>query len=256
MKRTIQSLVSRIAGLLVAVLASTGFVDSALAIPFTDSNQLNLANRQILSAVSFYHATGGQPNSNVTVTGPIQGATIANFDYSTVTTLNELTLNAPNPTVDRGQTGGSIVGTGPDQPFAVELARSFTFWSGSQLGSLSYAFGSGFANTAVQVQLVGGDTGWDGVMQATANAIIKGTMAGDNNGGTAEILTFNAITNGSGNLVVDLTVTSGNFFGLAGAFVTAEIPPPLVPEPSTFVLLGLGTLAIGSIGRRHRARAA
>lgn len=96
--------------LLSGILASPA---EAITVPFTDSNQLNLSGRNVLSAVSFYDSTPTQVDGGVAVTGTIQGHPITNFDYPLNTTIGELTVSLPNPTTDRGQTGAGSRERGP-----------------------------------------------------------------------------------------------------------------------------------------------
>lgn len=117
------------------------------------------------------------------------------------------------------------------------------------MGSLSYAFGPSLANTAVQVQVVGGEQSWNGVLDIKVGGISQGMLTGDTDVDTADLLTFSNSTDSSGNLVLDVNLDSpaGTFYGIAGVFVTAEVA---VPEPSSAVVLGLGT--IGLVVRRRR----
>ena len=259
--------------LVVACFASMfgiGRSASATTIQFTDSSQLALGGTT-LAAVNFYEAaaqpTGPFSPRGRQVTGTIQGVTFQNSDFvgnddMAFALTAGGTLTADFPFVDDfGSNGrsqdvvGTITGTGADEVNAEDLATAITFLSPAQNGSgkLSFAFGAGQANTDVTVQLVGGDENWDGVMAASVADVVMGTITGDRDRTTSELLTFATTTDNSGNLVIDLTVTSGNFIGLAGVIVSTEPVVPS-PEPSTFGLTALGTLLLVIGRRRQRSR--
>lgn len=238
-----------------AVIGLSASQALAVTIPFTNSNQLNLTNRDVLSAVNFYDSTPVTGGSGQQMTGTIQGVSFLNLDHQTQTVAGALTVSLPHAGDGRGQTGvpTTITGTGADEVPAENLATATTYWNlGGASGSLSYSFGLLNANRPVEVQLIGGDENWSGLLDVKVNAISQGTMQGDTNSSTADLLTFNTVTDSSGNLVLDISVISGNFYGLAAAMVTAEIPPPPpAPEPATLWLLGAGALLVA---RRRRTR--
>lgn len=226
----------------------------AVTILFTDSNQLNLTNRDVLSAVNFYDSTPVTTGSGQQVTGTIQGVSFLNLDHQTQTTAGALTASFPHAGDGRAQNNvdSTITGTGVDEVPAEQLAKALTYWNlGGSAGSLSYSFGLLNANKLVEVQLIGGDENWSGLLDVKIGGISQGTMQGDSSNSTADLLTFNTLTDGAGNLVLDISVISGNFYGLAGAIVTAEIPPPPpAPEPTSLALLAFGALVLA---RRRRS---
>jgi hypothetical protein len=252
MLRTFQATLLLMPAMAVLTLSTSPVL--AVTIPFTNSNQLNLTSRDVLSAVNFYDSTPVTGGSGQQITGTIQGVSFLNLDHQTQTVAGALTVSLPHAGDGRGQPGvtGTITGTGVDETQAENFATALTYWNlGGPTGSLSYSFGLLNANRPVEVQLVGGDENWNGLLDVKIGGISQGTMQGDTNSSTANLLTFSTVTNGLGNLVLDVSVISGNFYGLAGAIVTAEIPPPPpAPEPSSLILLGAGALLVA---RRRRS---
>lgn len=225
----------------------------AAEVQFTNSAQLDLANN--IAAVNFYY---GDPND--AVSGPIQGVNFANFNVSgangVVTPLpgaggHTLTIEFPHTSEPRNQfTSTTITGTGADTLPAQQLASSISYFRDGDTGSMSFAFGSALANRPVDVQIIGGDEGWGGTLTAKIGSTVVGSLSGDGDNTTAELFSFKATTDSSGNLVIGLFGTPGPnpgspFAGIAGAIVS-------VPEPST-LMLGLFSLAglVAMLRRRH-----
>jgi len=61
----------------------------------------------------------------------------------------------------------------------------------------------------------------------------------------------NITSNGSGDLSMTMTTDTGSYSLLSG-FQIAQVAPAEAPEPSTYALLGLGSLALLIISRRRR----
>ncbi len=218
-------------------------------VQFTSSSQLLMS--QNVAAVNFYYSShDGDPNGGVQVTAPIQGVAFQNLDVVnnnllpvTLSGGGALTIDLPNTTSLDARAESATIG-GPDGAAATQLATSISYFSGVDSGSLKFSFGSALANSNVYVQIVGGDEGWSGKFTASVGGTAEGTISGDSNTSTAQLLTFVTKTDGSGNLEVDLKGNS-DYAGIAGVIVST-------PEPSTFVLGLAGLVGLAAAIRRRR----
>ena len=103
------------------------------------------------------------------------------------------------------------------------------------------------ASRNVYVQLIGGDSGWNGTVNVVANGNNIGEWTSTAASSSA-LYGFNVTTDSSGSLGLNLSVATGNFAGIGGIIVLGEVTP--VPEPATWVLLCLGGISLLTIRRK------
>lgn len=265
-------------GVIVCVALGMATAAQAEVVAFTDSSQLILAGRDVLAAVNFYAPTdrGANGTPGHVPVGSIQGVAFTNFDendwtsilptpYSLPVTQGTLTMSG-NSKGGRENTGGQngyVAITGPDATEANKFAGAGWF-SGSpgQDNDMTFAFGEGYANTEVSVQLIGGGTSanswgpiWDVFVNADTGNEFKGRLTSgiDNlhvTSGNPYLMTFNTTLDGSGGLVIDVNIgtETGTYrdIHLRGVTVAA------VPEPASMSLLAIGGLGLLMVRRRRR----
>ena len=207
MKKTIVLLVL---AALVLALAPAAQADTIVQ---TSSEDLNLAGRDVLAAVNF-HDPARVGDGNVTVDNPIQGVTFDNFDCTTDDTGSPIALStgATLSTVISQGFGREFYNppvfgtfTGPDATEAENLANGGMYFQDSVGATLTFAFGGSYADTAVEVQMLGGG-GWartdrTGELVMSVDGV---ELGGLEDRGTPDLLTFLATTDNSGNLVIDV----------------------------------------------------
>ena len=142
--------------------------------------------------------------------------------------------------------------TGTDAGVLNTVANEFFYLGNTTNTSAGMLFENLPGDANVFVQVLGGDAGWNGDIQVTANggaAIDWLGVADGGAAGSASLFGFYATTNSLGQLDLDFTVPSGNFAGIAGMIVSFST----APEPSTFVLAAFGLIGL-AVRRRRRSR--
>jgi hypothetical protein len=260
-KKKLFSIVLLVLAALVLALAPAAQAEPVEPVEFVGdaSALLNLEGRAVLAAVNFWDPSR-EDNGQRTV-GVIQGVDFDDFDCTADDTGSPIALSAG--------VAGATLSTVIDQSSGREFADKFVYDT-TQIGTfspqsldnieaerlaqgggshqngndLSFAFGAGWANTAVQVQMLGGGV-WgndnptsDGYFTsgATLTAWVDGVDLGyvKDMGYNFQLSTFEATTDGSGNLLIEMASTTekpnlkSNV--LAGITVTAEPLPPFLPE--------------------------
>jgi hypothetical protein len=200
------------------VNAQAVFTTSAntLSITLTDLQANPKDVAQLLSDLSFTVGNGGS------VTGANQTAASS----SEITVAGNGSFTGPTPI-----SGVATVGW----PFAVNSATSGTL-------NVLAAGGAGPAHLLIGPPGAGGT-------YSNANGSIAGN--GPHNPFLFESATFTITGTG---ITADTTVTSATFsFGTTAGI---DIPGQVVPEPSSFVLAGMGFLGLSAVGLRRRLRKA
>jgi hypothetical protein len=90
-----------------------------------------------------------------------------------------------------------------------------------------------------------------GATSSSQNYFFPGGSGGTSSNGESQAeggYVIDTFTEGAGDTSHDITV--GNNYELEGVLVENVTPTTTTPEPSTFALLGLGTLALGLVSRR------
>ena len=229
-KHPVKTIVPRAALAAALALAPTAQAD---VVQFTGdaASQQNLAGRDVLAAVNFYDPFRAQSypvgaiqgvdfddfRTNVDDTGlPIAlSAGVAGATLSTVIAQSEgreFEGAAGSGGANETQIG-SFSPQNADNIEAERLANGGAYYqSGSTPASMTFAFGSGYANTAVEVQMLGGGIWGFAVTSAATHATqidvsvgAGGTLATiEDRGYNMQLHTFEATTDGSGNLQLDL----------------------------------------------------
>lgn len=235
----------------------------------TNSTQLFLSGPNVISlaAVHFYYsnAPSSLPATNQ-VTAPVQGVTVQNLNvlaYDNVPFAlsggGTLTANLPFSANDTGSARSqtpntTITGMGADEAPTEDWVRPLVYFDRDNLttATLSFQFGLALSNVPVTVQILGGDAGWaNGTLNAKLGGFgnpVVASFTTDGTTTTADIMTFDATTDGAGNLNVylDMAGSAGRFAGLSGVIVA-------IPEPSTVMLAGAGALLVAWSVRRRRS---
>ena len=103
------------------------------------------------------------------------------------------------------------------------------------------------AETDVFVQIIGGDSNWNGDLRVLANGTpMDWTTVANSSSSTASLMGFFATTDPQGRLDLEFSIFAGNYAGISGIIITQDVPEPL---SALLVLLGLPALA-----RRTRRR--
>lgn len=231
-------------------LAPTAEADTVVQ---TSSADLNLTGRDVLAAVNFYDPdrTG---NGQRTVDSTIQGVTFDNFRVNADDTGSPIALSAgvagatlstvinQSPGREWGSDPTALDFSGPDATEAENLANGGMYFQDSETATLTFAFGAGWADTAVEVQMPGG-----GVWGRTERIGKLVMSVGDSGslgelvdrgidpveGPQTELLTFNAVTDGSGGLAIDVVNQNvdGSFGSRQWTFLMGTI---VTAGPSSF----------------------
>jgi len=201
-------------------LAPTAQADTVVQ---TSSADLNLTGRDVLAAVNFWDP--GRENEGHRTVGVIQGVDFDDFRINDDDTGSPIALSAgvagatlstvinQSPGREWGSDPTALDFSGPDATEAENLANGGMYFQDSETATLTFAFGAGWADTAVEVQMPGG-----GVWGRTERIGKLVMSVGDSGslgelvdrgidpveGPQTELLTFNAVTDGSGGLAIDV----------------------------------------------------
>ena len=207
----------------VAAVFSLAPAAQADAVVFSSSTQLNLAGGNVLAAVSLWDPN--RTNEGQSTVGTIQGVDFDDIDFTTQDTGADIALNSGEAgatlaissiaqSVGREwNNANSLVGTfspaSADNTQA-ELWPSGALFQSNGTTTFTFGFGAGRANTAVEVQAVGGGV-WNrqdkwGLLTFSVDGDDKDIL---NDRGTPDLITFSALTDGSGDLAVVVTQTPG-----------------------------------------------
>ena len=205
----------------------------------------------------------GAGATNTAVYTKATGNVALTFDTASINGDSLSSLSAANSLVNIRRTvveDGAVVGTLNVymSNFKVDLSSSTIFADlYSDTGSLAslQSYGNRSIFTATIPGVVGGTQGNIQVTSVAADGSATGTasggLAGDlkMNLGTADII-LTALDLGTTGSVADLVKNAK--WGSTNASGTFTAPAP-IPEPSTYVLMGLGLVAIGAVARRRAA---
>jgi len=186
---------------------------------------------------------------NIDLTGsPVPPAGPFTLNANAATAGATLTLSFPftSDNTQRTQNAG-IAGT--DSATLNAVANEMFYLSTTNHPNALMMFAGLGANRDVFVQVLGGDSGWNGDLQVTANGTpidADWTTVANGSGNTGSLYGFFADTDSSGQLQLDFSISAGNYAGIGGMMLT------MVPEPSTFALAAIGLLGLLACGRRKR----
>ena len=238
-----------IAGMVLALAPAA----QAQVVFLTDSDQLHLAGRDVLAAANLWDAdrtdNGAAPGPDQSAVGFIQGTDFSDHDDGDTAgpmSVAQGTLSMPAP--KDGGRENFLTLAGPDATEAVKLANAGWFTE-SDL-DLTFDFGAEWANTEVEVQLIGGGTSPKDrlpVLDVSVGGDPKGTfISGDgtsaNSGagvsGNPYLMTFTETLNASGDItiVVDYNITTpgAGDIHFRAAIVTAGGP---TSTPGTLIFV-------------------
>jgi opacity protein-like surface antigen len=213
---------------------------------------LNLTGREVLAAVNFWDPD--RPRARTV--GVIQGVDFDDFRTNVDDTGSPIALlaGAVGATLSTvisqsegrefghgvlGSVDGTQIGTftpqNADNIEAERLANGGAYYQDHTASDLTFAFGAGWANTVVEVQMLGGGM-WDkepeipymGVLTFSVGGVDLGYV--EDQGYNMQLSTFQTTTDGDGDLLIDLTLTGDRYAILAGLIVTAgpSAPPGMV----------------------------
>ena len=255
-----------VAGLALS-LAPTAQAEPVEYVDFTGdaSALLNLTGRDVLAAVNFWDPDREGDGSR-SVDNPIQGVTFDNFrsdvDDAGSFALTSVAAGATLTTVISqgdgrefkgdnsadGNTNQTQIGTfsaSADNTEAERLAQGGAYYQDHTASDLTFAFGAGYANTTVEVQMLGGGV-WNkepedpnmGILTASVSGVDLGYV--EDQGYNMQLSTFETTTDGNGDLLIDLTLTGDRYAILAGMIVTVVPGSSIDPEITSITSLGGG----------------
>ena len=215
----------------------------------------------VVAAVNFVNTSPSSPGTSTLfgiafddVNGGTQGTT---YDFNTQTggEFYNLTANGTSATLetrfeffhDRHDNGPAVTGT--DAAVAnlviedIHVISALNTIPGADQQEMTV--GGLLPNQEVYLQFFGGDENWTGDLTFIVNGVDAGTWT--TNTDNPSLFGFFAKTDAQGLLDIDMNVTAGNYSGVSGFIVFQR-----VPEPGTFLLLGLGGLALVPLARRRR----
>ena len=254
-----------VAGLALS-LAPTAQAEPVEYVDFTGdaSALLNLTGRDVLAAVNFWDPDREGDGSR-SVDNPIQGVTFDNFrsdvDDAGSFALTSVAAGATLTTVISqgdgrefkgdnsadGNTNQTQIGTfsaSADNTEAERLAQGGAYYQDHTASDLTFAFGAGYANTTVEVQMLGGGV-WNkepedpnmGILTASVSGVDLGYV--EDQGYNMQLSTFETTTDGNGDLLIDLTLTGDRYAILAGMIVTvagssSSFPLTITPNGANY----------------------
>ncbi len=182
--------------------------------------------------VNFYYAPGGD------TAGTLHGIGFDNIDLAgAMPPTGPFTLTANEPartleldfpfTATNAQRLQSVSTTGTDSSTLNTVINEMFFLGGPAHPSATMTFSGMGVSNLVYVQVFGGDSGWIGHLDVTANGAPVGrwmTVA-DKNTATASTFAFMAATDASGELELVFTPPPADYFaGIGGIILTEAVP--------------------------------
>jgi MYXO-CTERM domain-containing protein len=250
---------SRAAEQVDATLTDTSQIRTAANNPF-----FGAGTTENVAGVNFFYPAGG-----VAAGATVNGVGFDNIDMSGTNpasgpfTLTQnrpgvtLTQNMPWGGVDNGERNQDAMLTGPDAATANAVAAEMFYvgFVGCCHESASLTFAGLDPNQNLYVQVIGGDQGWNGDLNVTANGTLVGEWETVADGATdafgiglnASIYGFDTAADAGGSVTLSFAIADGNFGAISGVVISGQV----VPEPAALGLLGLGGLALLP---RRRAR--
>lgn len=163
-----------------------------------------------------------------------------------------LTLNFPWTGTENTARGSALGVVGTDAAVVNAIGSQVFFFRNADHNSAEMIFNGLSPNTRVYVQAIGNNFGGGATYSVTANGNSIGNWTTSNTEGS--LFAFDTTTNSLGGLSVNFIVNTGGgtYGGFAGIMISEQFVVPPAPEPSSFILLGLG--ALGLIRRVRRQR--
>lgn len=232
-------------------VAMAAFVEA----PLTNTSQILAPDPgDVLAAVNFRYPSQGD------AAGPVHGITYQNVDpLAAATALTDggtVDVTGAGGESDRSRSQNTAATiSGADDGNLESIVNSIGHVGYQETSTITFS-NLGVANSPVTVQLTGGDEGsgvenWFGAFTIVANGTTVGTWnAGDDVSSTASVVTFDAVTDAAGDLVLALTNTADPRPGSNGSFAGYGSALVVVPEPSSLALLGLTGVTL--LRRRRR----
>lgn len=205
----------------------------------TMSNNPFFATQQDIAGVNFYYngsgvASGSTVNGvgfdNINLTGnPPPTGPFALYANVPGITFNFGMNVAGGDQTERTQ---NLAAAGPDASTLNAVANRMFYVGAPVQTSASMSFNGLGANRNVYVQLIGGDSGWNGDLAVTANggAVGTWTTVADSSSNNGSLFAFDTTTSATGALDLGFSIAAGNYAGISGIVVSGEgtvaAPPP------------------------------
>ncbi len=216
--------------------------DQIVAQPFATTGARHVAVNFRYNSPAVTGSLHGIRFDNITLSGSTPPA--GPFDLTANPTKATLELNFPFTSDNAGRNQNAGV-TGTDAAAANAVFSEVFYIGGTNHPSATMTFSGLDPSKEVYVQLLGGDSNWNGDLLVKANSEIVGTWTSvaDSNPNTGSLYGFFTQVDPQGRLELDFSITAGNFAGISGVILS-------VPEPSALLLLAFGFLTL--LARRRK----